>query len=175
MQKSSFTYLLQVSAHVEVTLTQNDNSEAQNAKVVLILIIVIVIITEKTWVYWSPRPYLPCVTKLMTDGCEHLLYNSSWKFHQLAAGQLLLGQPVRYGKGRLLSITYKITPAGSLSSSRPGGPPCWASPRAFGLIGHNACSIQWTEITNTNNSPIRPAIILELQDLNIIKGGFFGF
>jgi hypothetical protein len=28
----------------------------------------------------------------MTDGCVHLLYNSSWKFHQLAAGQLLSGQ-----------------------------------------------------------------------------------
>ncbi len=33
-------------------------------------------------------------------------------------------------------ITYKITPAGSLSSSQPGRPPCWASPLAFGLIGH---------------------------------------
>ena len=28
-------------------------------------------------------------------------------------------------------------PAGSLSSSQPGGPPCWTSPLAFGLIGHN--------------------------------------
>jgi hypothetical protein len=44
--------------------------------------------------------------------------NSSWKFHQLAAGQLLAGQPVRYGKGRRYgpTITYKIKPAGSLSS-----------------------------------------------------------
>jgi hypothetical protein len=35
-------------------------------------------------------------------------YSSSWKFHQLAAGQLLSGQPVLYGKGRQygLSITY---------------------------------------------------------------------
>jgi hypothetical protein len=33
------------------------------------------------------------------------------------------------------SITDKITPAGSLSSSQPGGTPCWASPLAFGLIG----------------------------------------
>jgi hypothetical protein len=30
----------------------------------------------------------------------HLLYNRSWKFHQLAAGQLLSGQPVWYVKGR---------------------------------------------------------------------------
>ncbi len=44
----------------------------------------------------------------------HLLYNSSWKFRELAAGQLLSGQPVRYGKGRRYgpSITNKITPAG---------------------------------------------------------------
>ncbi len=34
----------------------------------------------------------------MTDGCVHLLYNSSCKFHQLAAGQPLSEQPVRSGK-----------------------------------------------------------------------------
>ncbi len=70
----------------------------------------------------------------MTDGCVHVLYNSSWKFHQLAAGQLLSRQPVRYGKGRQYgpSIKYKITPA----SSCPGRPPCWASPLAFGLTAY---------------------------------------
>ncbi len=31
----------------------------------------------------------------MTDGCVHLLYNSSWKLHHLAAVQLCLGN--RYG------------------------------------------------------------------------------
>jgi len=31
----------------------------------------------------------------------------------------------------------KPHPAGSLYSSQPGGPPCWASPLAFGLIGNN--------------------------------------
>jgi hypothetical protein len=40
---------------------------------------------------------------------------------------------------------------------------------------HVHCSKQWTEITNTNNSPIRPEIILELRDLNIIQGGFLDF
>ncbi len=40
----------------------------------------------------------------MTDDCLHLLYSSSWTFYHLAAGQLLLGQPVRYGKGRLWAI-----------------------------------------------------------------------
>jgi hypothetical protein len=56
---------------------------------------------------------------------------SSWKF--------LSGQVVYYGKDRQygLSITYKIKPAGSLFSSQPGGPPCWASPLAFGLIGRD--------------------------------------
>jgi hypothetical protein len=46
----------------------------------------------------------------MTDGCVYLLYNRSWKFRQLGAGQLLSGQPVRYGKYRRYSpsITYKI-------------------------------------------------------------------
>jgi hypothetical protein len=34
----------------------------------------------------------------MTDGCVHLLYNNSCKFHQLAAGQPLSEQPVRSGK-----------------------------------------------------------------------------
>ncbi len=35
------------------------------------------------------------------------------------------------------SITCKITPTGSLSSSQPGGPPAWASLLAFGLSGDN--------------------------------------
>ncbi len=92
---------------------------------------------EQAWVYQSTRPCLPFVTQLMTDGCVHLLYNISQKFHQLTAGQLLSGKPVRYGKGRQYSpsITYKITHAGSRSFCEPGGPPCWPSPSAFGLIG----------------------------------------
>jgi hypothetical protein len=67
----------------------------------------------------------------------YILVNSSWRFHQLAAGQLLPRQPVWYGKcGRYsLSITYNITSAGSLSSNQTGRPPCWASPLAFGLTG----------------------------------------
>ncbi len=85
----------------------------------------------------------------MRDGCVHLLYNNSWKFHQLAARQLLSGQPVLYGKGRRYgpSITYKITPAGPLSSSQPGGPPCWASPLVFGLIGEGYSNFYDFELT----------------------------
>jgi hypothetical protein len=36
-----------------------------------------------------------------------LPYNSSWKFHQLAAGQFLSGQPVRYGKGRRYGLSSR--------------------------------------------------------------------
>ncbi len=87
---------------------------------------------------------------------------TSWKFHQLAAGQLLSGQPVQYGKGRWCgpSITYKITPAGSLSSSLPGGPPCWASSLAFGLISigprlHSLpCNLQDKQRTMRNSKNI---------------------
>ncbi len=35
---------------------------------------------EKACVYQSTRPFLPCVTQLVRDGCEYLLYISSWKF-----------------------------------------------------------------------------------------------
>jgi hypothetical protein len=47
----------------------------------------------------------------MTDGCVHLqqlVVYSSWKFHQLAAGQPLSGQPVRYGKGRRYTAGHHI-------------------------------------------------------------------
>ncbi len=81
-----------------------------------------------------PRHAFIVWSSSMTDGCAYFLYNISWKFHLLAAGQLLSRQPVRYGKDR----RYKITPGGSLSSSQLGGPPWWASPLAFGLIGFDS-------------------------------------
>jgi hypothetical protein len=68
-----------------------------------------------------------------------IVYNISWEYSTGSSqlGKLLSWQPVRYGKGRRYgpSITYKITPAGLLSSSQPGGQPCWTSPLDFGLIG----------------------------------------
>ncbi len=53
---------------------------------------------------------MPSLRELAHDGClcTYLLYNSSWKFHPLAAGQLLSGQPVRYWKERRYG-PYKIT------------------------------------------------------------------
>ncbi len=58
--------------------------------------------------------YKAVLSLLKTDGCVVLLYNSSWKFLQLAGGQSMSGQPVRYGKGGRYgtSIKYKITPVG---------------------------------------------------------------
>jgi hypothetical protein len=62
----------------------------------------------------------------------NIYYNGGCKFHQLAADQLQSGQAV-YGP----SIKYRITLAGSLSSSQPDEPPYWASPLALGLIDDN--------------------------------------
>jgi hypothetical protein len=45
------------------------------------------------------------------------------------------------------SITYKITPAGSLFSSQPGGLSCWTSPLAFGLIGILLPHILWFQLS----------------------------
>ncbi len=94
----------------------------------------------------------------MTDGCVHLLYNSSWNFHQHTAGQLLSGQLKR----RVRPVhTYKITLAGELSSSPLGGPPCWASPLAFGLIVPNRariCKRLWSPGIDSEES-IPPAYV----------------
>ncbi len=58
---------------------------------------------------------------------------SNWKFHQLAGGQLLSGQPVWLRKNQAVWPVHhlQITPAGSLSSSQPGGLPCKTSPLAL--------------------------------------------
>jgi hypothetical protein len=70
-------------------------------------------------------PAVPFLRDVAHDGCLCtfiIQYVSSWKFRQLAAWQFLSGKPVQYGKDKLYgqSITYKITPAGSLSSSQWG-------------------------------------------------------
>jgi hypothetical protein len=48
--------------------------------------------------------FLTCL--LMIGGCVHLLYNSSWKFLELATGQLLSGQQVRYRKCRGVQLIH---------------------------------------------------------------------
>ncbi len=56
-----------------------------------------------------------------------------------AAGQLLPGQPVRYGKCSKYgpSTTYKITPAGSLSFQPARRAAVLGQPVAYGLICHH--------------------------------------
>ncbi len=73
---------------------------------------------------------LPFLTAVMTDGCVHLLYNSSWKFNQLAAGQLLSGQPVRYGKAGSMDrpSQCKSHLPGHCPPAQLSRAPCRASP-----------------------------------------------
>ncbi len=62
----------------------------------------------------------------MTDGCVHLLNNSSWKFHQLADGQLPSGQPLhvygaeKAGSTARLSHTKSHLPGHSTPASQAG-------------------------------------------------------
>ncbi len=51
----------------------------------------------------------------------------SWAAPVRATGTVRRRQAVRYSP----SITYKITPAGSLSSCQPGGPPCLGQPTSI--------------------------------------------
>ncbi len=65
---------------------------------------------ETEWVYSSNRPCLPCFAyRQLKDGCVHLTLNSSWKFHQLAAGQLLSGQPVLFRQAGVTNQTCRVT------------------------------------------------------------------
>jgi hypothetical protein len=44
---------------------------------------------------------------------------------------------------------HKSHPAGSLSSSQPGGPPCWVISLAFGLIGNLSSKIEETKVDHS--------------------------
>jgi hypothetical protein len=58
----------------------------------------------------------------------------------------------------------QITPARSLSSSQPGGPPCWPSPLAFGLIG-------WDTVLPTPFKIIRSELWTKI--LSMCQNSFF--
>ncbi len=89
----------------------------------------------------------------IVPGYAFLAWRSSWRmivyFYFMTSAwnsirpQLgIFCQDNRYGTEKACgtarpSHTKSITPTGSLSSSQSGGPPCWASPLAFGLIGGN--------------------------------------
>ncbi len=51
------------------------------------------------------------------------------------------GDVVRQGRRQGLSTVHR--PAGTLFSSQPGGPPCWATPLAFGLIAPPSTTVNW--------------------------------
>jgi hypothetical protein len=95
----------------------------------------------------------------MTDGCVCVHYYITSAGNSFSSQ--LLSQGDRYSTEKAgcaecsLSITYEITPAGSLSSSQPGGPPSWARILAFGLIDRPSltflpCNLQCR--TNMRNS-----------------------
>ncbi len=102
----------------------------QGIFVIIVLIskrVIDIVAREKAWVSQSTRP---AFLAWSSSRWVVVYIYSSRKFHQLAAGQLLLGttgtvkvKGRRYGP----SITYIFTPAGSLSFSQPGWPPCWTS------------------------------------------------
>jgi hypothetical protein len=56
---------------------------------------------------------------VMTDGCVHLLHNSSWKFYQLAAGQLLPGQTVYGAAGQAAWTVHHVQNHTLLGHSLP--------------------------------------------------------
>jgi hypothetical protein len=66
----------------------------------------------------------------MTVFCVHLVIDQP----QTGASGV-----VRQGAGgKDRPLRTKLHPAKSLSSSQTGGPPCWSSPLAFGLIVRNS-------------------------------------
>jgi hypothetical protein len=94
--------------------------------------------------HWSSERNHGSTRVLSLPDVAHDIWLSTYTvYFTTAAGNSIssqLGIPVRAtGTVRkrqavLPSITYNITPAGSLPSSQPGGPPCWTSPLAFDLI-----------------------------------------
>ncbi len=85
---------------------------------------------------YQAMPYLHNVAHVMKDGFIHLLYCITATGNSNSSQ---LGSSCESHR----SITYKITPAGSLSSSQPGGPKLGYP---YSLLHH--CS-QYTS-TNTN-------------------------
>jgi hypothetical protein len=79
-----------------------------------------------------------CVTGLMTRHamCDFHYVGIFCTFRNIEAPDRGKSGLVRQSRRHKPSTTYKIRP-GSPSSSQPGGPPCWSSPLAFGLIGQH--------------------------------------
>ncbi len=95
------------------------------------------------YIRYSEKPFTSSLRDVAHDGwlCTvHLLCNSRWAASVRANGTVWKGR--RYSP-------YKITTAGSLSFSRPGGPPCWANPLAFDLICQDTNQMSLTVCAST--------------------------
>ncbi len=79
---------------------------------------------------------VPSLCEVAHDGYTVYIYNITAEGNSISSHLGISCQGNQYGtkKADVTVIKDKITPAGSLSSSQPGGPPCWFSPLAFGLI-----------------------------------------
>jgi hypothetical protein len=53
---------------------------------------------------WRANPCLPFVTAVMTDGCVHLLYNSSWKGNRYGTARQAV-RPVHYSTNHTWRVT----------------------------------------------------------------------
>ncbi len=84
---------------------------------------------EKAWVYQSTRPCLPRVTQLMTVFCVHLV---KYQPQTGASGAVCPSGQAAWTVHHVQNHTLLCH-----FSSQPVGPPCLASPLAFGLIGLN--------------------------------------
>jgi hypothetical protein len=69
--------------------------------------------------------------------CTFIIYNSSWAAPVRTSGTVEKRQAER----PIHHVQNSRAPAGILSSSQPGGPPCWIRPLAFDLI---VCDSLWT-------------------------------
>jgi hypothetical protein len=85
--------------------------------------------------------HVGCLSTFSNRPAAACMLMSSCNCQTLADAQPRTGASaiVHQGRRHGPSITStKSVPAGSLSFSQQGGPPCWASPLAFGL---DACSV----------------------------------
>ncbi len=86
---------------------------------------------------------MPSLRDVAHEGwlCTFTIQQSSWKFRQLPSGQVLSGQPLLYRKDRRYVLSCpshtKSHLPGHPSPASQAGPPCWASPLSFGLIGRD--------------------------------------
>jgi hypothetical protein len=95
---------------------------------------------EKAWDNQSTIQCLPCVAQLMTDGLLFIIFKKAGKPISSQLSSSCQGNRYSTERGRRNGPSITV---GSLSSSQPSEPPCWASPLAFGLIGQSSVYWNW--------------------------------